>query len=85
LICLLYLSRLQTWQQKFADAEQKRVPIAYEDLRLFLKQPLVGAALLTREISVAEFDRFVDALRNEIAHEIKKKPRSDGPDRRTER
>jgi len=70
---LYYLSRAESWGEIFADAEIKRVPIAYEDLQHFLHQPLSGEALLTREIRGDEFDAFVATLRDEIATEIKKK------------
>ncbi len=70
---LLYLSRATSWKQMFADAEIKRVPIAYEDLQHFLRQPLGGEALLTHEIGADEFDGFVATLRAEISEEIKKK------------
>jgi hypothetical protein len=70
---LYYLSSAASWAEMFADAETKRVPIAFEDLQHFLSQPLSGEALLTRDINVIDFDRFVDTLRNEISQEIKKK------------
>jgi hypothetical protein len=70
---LFYLSQAESWSEMFADAETKRVPIAYEDLQHFLRQPLSGEALLTREIRGDEFDAFVTVLRDEIAAEIKKK------------
>jgi hypothetical protein len=70
---LYYLSRTASWAQMFTDAELKRVPIAFEDLRHFFSQPLCGEALLTRDISVTDFDDFVDTLRTEIAREINKK------------
>jgi hypothetical protein len=70
---LFYLSQAEPWSEMFADAEIKRVPIAYEDLQHFLRQPLSGEALLTREILSDTFDAFVATLRAEIAAEIKKK------------
>ncbi|MGD0475549.1 MAG: nucleotidyl transferase AbiEii/AbiGii toxin family protein [Candidatus Velthaea sp.] len=70
---LFYLSQAEPWSEMFADAEIKRVPIAYEDLQHFLLQPLSGEALLTREILSDTFDAFVATLRAEIAAEIKKK------------
>jgi hypothetical protein len=69
---LFYLSRAESWSEMFADAETKRVPIAYEDLQHFLRRPLSGEAVLTREIRGDEFDAFVAVLRDEIAAEIKK-------------
>lgn len=70
---LFHLARRFSWTQMFADAEHKRVPIAYEDLQHFLEQPLSGRALLTEPINEADFETFVATLRDEIAKEIKKK------------
>jgi hypothetical protein len=70
---LYYLTRRFPWPQLFADAETKRVPIAYEDLRHFLQTPLQGSALLIEPIEEADFRRFVATLRDEVAAEIKKK------------
>ena len=70
---LYHLTRRFTWQQLFDDAETKRVPIAYDDLRHFLATPLRGSALLVDPIGEAEFARFVASLREEVAAEIKKK------------
>lgn len=70
---LFYLARRFTWTQMFADAERKRIPIAYEDLQHFLEQPLSGRALLIEPIGDAELENFVAALRREITLEIKKK------------
>jgi hypothetical protein len=70
---LYYLTRRFSWPQLFADAETKRVPIAYEDLRHFLRTPLQGSALLVEPIDEADFRRFVATLRDEVAAEIKKK------------
>jgi hypothetical protein len=36
---LYYLARSASWAEMFADAERKRVPIAFEDLQHFLSQP----------------------------------------------
>ena len=70
---LYHLTRQFTWQQLFDDAETKRVPIAYDDLRHFLDTPLRGSALLVEPIEEADFARFVALLRDEVAAEIKKK------------
>jgi hypothetical protein len=70
---LYHLTARFTWQQLFDDAETKRVPIAYDDLRHFLETPLRGSALLINPIDEAEFGRFVTSLRDEVAAEIKKK------------
>ncbi|MEA2784014.1 MAG: hypothetical protein QOF71_118 [Candidatus Eremiobacteraeota bacterium] len=70
---LYYLAKRFTWQQLFDDAETKRVPIAYDDLRHFLETPLRGSALLVSPIEEADFVRFVASLRDEVAAEIKKK------------
>ncbi|HEV2739282.1 MAG TPA: nucleotidyl transferase AbiEii/AbiGii toxin family protein [Candidatus Elarobacter sp.] len=70
---LYHLTRRFTWQQLFDDAETKRVPIAYDDLRHFLETPLRGSALLVEPIAEAEFARFVTSLRDEVAAEVKKK------------
>ncbi|MEA2688034.1 MAG: hypothetical protein QOD51_641 [Candidatus Eremiobacteraeota bacterium] len=70
---LYHLTRRFGWPQLFEDAERKRVPIAYDDLRHFLYTPLRGSALLTEPIDEADFDRFVTTLRDEVANEIKKK------------
>jgi hypothetical protein len=70
---LYHLTRRFTWQQLFDDAETKRVPIAYDDLRHFLATPLRGSALLTEPIGEADFAHFVASLRDEVAAEIKKK------------
>jgi hypothetical protein len=70
---LYYLTRRYSWPHLFADAEAKRVPIAYEDLRHFLQAPLQGSALLIEPIDEADFRRFVATLRDEVAAEIKKK------------
>ena len=70
---LYHLTRRFRWSQLFEDAERKRVPIAYDDLRHFLETPLRGSALLTEPIDEADFARFVATLREEIAAEIKKK------------
>jgi hypothetical protein len=70
---LYHLTRRFAWSQLFEDAERKRVPIAYDDLRHFLDTPLRGSALLTEPIDEADFARFVVTLREEIAAEIKKK------------
>ncbi|MGH7728807.1 MAG: nucleotidyl transferase AbiEii/AbiGii toxin family protein [Vulcanimicrobiaceae bacterium] len=48
---LFHLASRLGWSQLFADAERKRVPIAYEDLRHFLEQPLSGEALLTQPLA----------------------------------
>jgi hypothetical protein len=70
---LYHLAQHLRWEQMFADAERKRVPIAYEDLQHFLEQPLSGEALLREPIGDVEFERFVATLHDEIAREIKKK------------
>jgi hypothetical protein len=70
---LYYLAKSASWAEMFVDAERKRVPIAFEDLQHFLSQPLSGEALLTRDISVVDFESFVGTLRSEISQEIKKK------------
>lgn len=70
---LYYLTRRFAWSQLFADAEHKRVPIAYDDLRHFLDTPLQGAALLIQPVDEADFARFVAELREEVSAEIKKK------------
>ena len=70
---LYYLAQKFRWAQLFADAETKRVPIAYEDLRHFLETPLQGSALLSEPIEESAFRAFVATLRDEVAAEIKKK------------
>ncbi|HEX3464899.1 MAG TPA: nucleotidyl transferase AbiEii/AbiGii toxin family protein [Candidatus Elarobacter sp.] len=70
---LYHLMRRFTWSAVFADAEAKRVPIAYEDLRHFLDTPLRGSALLIEPIDETQFQRFVATLRGEVEREIKKK------------
>ncbi len=70
---LYHLTRRFSWAQLFADAETKRIPIAYEDLQHFLDMPLQGSALLTEPIAEADFTSFVDTLRHEVVAEIKKK------------
>jgi Nucleotidyl transferase AbiEii toxin, Type IV TA system len=70
---LYHLMRRFRWTDVFTDAETKRVPIAYEDLRHFLETPLRGSALLTEPIDEREFQRFVATLRGEVEREIKKK------------
>jgi hypothetical protein len=70
---LYHLTRRFTWRQLFDDAETKRVPIAYDDLRHFLDTPLRGSALLVSPIEETEFARFVTSLRDEVAAEVKKK------------
>jgi len=70
---LYYLTQRFSWPELFADAEIKRVPIAYEDLRHFLQTPLQGSALLIEPVDEDDFRRFVAALRDEVAQEIKKK------------
>jgi nucleotidyltransferase AbiEii toxin of type IV toxin-antitoxin system len=70
---LYHLTRRFTWRQLFDDAETKRVPIAYDDLRHFLETPLRGSALLVTPIGETEFARFVASLRDEVAAEVKKK------------
>ncbi|HEY0395896.1 MAG TPA: nucleotidyl transferase AbiEii/AbiGii toxin family protein [Candidatus Elarobacter sp.] len=70
---LYHLTRRFAWSDLFADAERKRVPIAYEDLQHFHDTPLRGSALLTEPIDASAFERFVAELRDEIGAEIKKK------------
>ena len=70
---LYHLTRRFAWRQLFDDAETKRVPIAYDDLRHFLDTPLRGSALLVEPIDETEFARFVAALRDNVAAEVKKK------------
>jgi hypothetical protein len=70
---LYHLARNIPWQQMFADAAKKRVPIAYGDLGHFLETPVTGVALLTESIEDDEFERFVVSLRDAITQEIKKK------------
>ncbi len=70
---LYHLTRRFAWSQLFDDAERKRVPIAYDDLRHFLETPLRGSALLIEPIDESDFARFVATLRDEVAAEIKKK------------
>jgi nucleotidyltransferase AbiEii toxin of type IV toxin-antitoxin system len=70
---LYHLTRRFTWQQLFDDAETKRVPIAYDDLRHFLDTPLRGSALLAEPIDQVDFARFVASLRDSVAAEVKKK------------
>ena len=70
---LYHLTRRFAWSDLFADAERKRVPIAYEDLQHFQDTPLRGSALLTEPIDASAFERFVAELRDEIGAEIKKK------------
>ncbi len=70
---LFHLAQRFTWPEIFADAERKRVPIAYEDLQHFLATPVNGSALLSTPIAEADFERFVTTLRAEVAAEIKKK------------
>ena len=70
---LYHLTQRFTWQQLFDDAETKRVPIAYDDLRHFLATPLRGSALLLDPIEEPAFARFVTTLRDEVAAEVNKK------------
>jgi hypothetical protein len=70
---LYHLTRRFTWRQLFDDAETKRVPIAYDDLRHFLDTPLRGSALLVDAIGESEFALFVTSLRDNVAAEVKKK------------
>lgn len=70
---LYYLARRFAWAELFYDADKKRVPIAYDDLRHFLETPLRGSALLVEPIDEEDFARFVATLRDEVAAEIKKK------------
>ncbi len=70
---LFHLAQRFAWPEIFADAERKRVPIAYEDLQHFLATPVNGSALLSAPIDAADFERFVATLRAEVAAEIKKK------------
>lgn len=70
---LYHLTRRFSWAQLFADAETKRIPIAYEDLQHFLDMPLQGSALLTEPIAEADFASFVGTLRDQVTAEIKKK------------
>ena len=70
---LYHVTQRFSWRQLFDDAEIKRIPIAYDDLRHFLDTPLRGSALLTMPIGETEFARFVTSLRDEVAAEIKKK------------
>jgi Nucleotidyl transferase AbiEii toxin, Type IV TA system len=70
---LFHLMRRFSWPGVFADAEAKRVPIAYEDLRHFLDTPLRGSALLVEPIEETDFESFVATLRAEVESEIKKK------------
>ncbi len=70
---LYHLIRRFAWADVFADAERKRVPIAYEDLQYFLATPLRGSALLVEPIGDRDFADFVATLRAEVGAEIKKK------------
>jgi hypothetical protein len=70
---LYHLTRRFAWDALFADAERKRVPIAYEDLQHFLATPLRGSALLTEPIAEGDFAAFVADLRANASAEIKRK------------
>ncbi|MHB8140787.1 MAG: nucleotidyl transferase AbiEii/AbiGii toxin family protein [Vulcanimicrobiaceae bacterium] len=72
---LFHLQQHLRFPDMFADADRKRIPIAYEDLRHFLATPLSGYALLTpdKPISSEAFVEFVALLRFEVEREIKKK------------
>lgn len=70
---LYHLTRQFSWRQLFDDAETKRVPIAYDDLRHFLETPLRGSAVLVEPIDESGFARFVTSLREAVAAEVKKK------------
>ncbi len=70
---LFHLAQRFAWPDVFADAERKRVPIAYEDLQHFLATPVNGSALLSAPIAEDDFARFVAALRAEAAAEINRK------------
>lgn len=70
---LYHLTQRFGWRQLFDDADIKRVPIAYDDLRHFLDTPLRGSALLVEPIEETAFARFVASLRDEVAAEVKKK------------
>lgn len=70
---LYHLTRRFSWSDLFEDAERKRVPIAYDDLRHFLDTPLRGSALLIEPIDETDSAHFVSTLRDEVGSEIKKK------------
>jgi hypothetical protein len=70
---LFHLAQRFTWPDIFADAERKRVPIAYEGLQHFLATPVNGSALLSTPIAEADFERFVTTLLASAAAQIDKK------------
>lgn len=70
---LFYLAEQFAWSDVFCDAETKRVPIAYEDLKHLRDQPLQGQALLRAPIAADAFAAFLESLHREIELEVKKK------------
>jgi hypothetical protein len=69
---LYYLSQTMTWPELFAVADRKRIPIAYESLRMITSQPITGAALTKSPVDF-DLDAFLAKIRAEVTREVKKK------------
>lgn len=73
IIDLYYIIREISFEQLFTLADQKRVPVAYENLLTINTTGISGQALLTIDLIENDLIDFVDMLRLKTEAEIKKK------------
>ena len=76
IIDLYYITRQIALEQLFTLADQKRVPVAYENLLTINTTGISGQALLTIDLIEQDLLDFVDDLRLKTEAEIKKKNRT---------
>ena len=70
---LYFLERRMPLAEMFADAEHKRVPLAYEALAYLREREFTGNALLQHDLDGSDFEAFLARLRIEIESAIQKK------------
>lgn len=73
IIDLHYIIQQHSLAALFALADQKRVPVAYEQLLTINQMGISGMALLTRPVDESVLESFVDQLRRAAEAEVKKK------------
>jgi predicted nucleotidyltransferase component of viral defense system len=73
IVDLFYLTQQLPLERLFELTDQKREPVAYENLLTINTQGVSGAALVIKEIPPRELTDFINALKEAAEKEVKKK------------
>lgn len=73
IIDLYYITQRLPFAQLFQLADQKRVPVAYEQLLAINTTGITGQALMTKALPESELLAFIALLKRETEAEVKKK------------